>query len=191
MQKTALLITFYLLQNKENVNHTVRKIALETSTSVGSVHSTLAELTEDGYIVDGESGRALRKRQTLVNRWATGYAETLKKKLLMSRFTFLTPAVRQQWENVVLPPAFSWSGEPAAALLDGYLNPERWDVYTDGNVNPLIATGRMIPSAEGEIFVYRKFWSTPDMPLLVVYADLLATGNDRCREAAEKILNRI
>ena len=190
MQKTALLITFYLLQNKENVNKTVRQMAAETGASIGSVHSTLAELTEDGFIVDSGMAHVLRKRQTLIDRWVNGYAETLKKKLLLGRFTFLTSSVRKQWETISLPATVSWGGEAAVALLDGFLIPERWDVYTE-DPNMLIATGRMIPSEEGEIFVYRKFWHTPGIPMLVVYADLLATGNDRCREAAERIKFRI
>ncbi len=45
----------------------------------------------------------------------------------------------------------------------------------------------MIPAPLGEIYVYKRFWQTQDTPLLVVYADLLATGDDRCREAAERI----
>ena len=52
MQKTELLITFYLLQSKENVNRTIREIAAETGVSVGSVHGVLNKLTEQGYIVD-------------------------------------------------------------------------------------------------------------------------------------------
>lgn len=191
MQKTALLIIFYLLQNKENINKTMRQIAAETATSIGSVHSTLAELTEDGFIVDSGTARLLRKRQILIARWVNGYAETLKKNLFMGRFAFLKPSVKRQWETIPLPASVSWGGEAAVALLDGFLIPERWDVYTEGSASPLIATGRMIPSAEGEIFVYRKFWRTPGTPLLVIYADLLATGNDRCREAAERIKSQI
>ena len=90
-----------------------------------------------------------------------------------------------------MPEDASWGGEPAAALLDDYLNPERWDVYTVDNANALIATGRMIPKVDGEIYVYRKFWGEKDTPLMMVYADLLATDDDRCCEAAERIVKLI
>ena len=92
-----------------------------------------------------------------------------------------------EWRVIVLPDTLSWSGEPAAALLDKYLAPQRWDIYTTDTANPLISTGRMIPDPQGNIFVYRKFWKEQDTPLLIIYADLLATQDDRCREAAERI----
>ena len=45
----------------------------------------------------------------------------------------------------------------------------------------------MIPDPEGEIYVYRKFWTGEDIPIIVVNADLLSTGDDRCTEAAGRI----
>ncbi|MBR0532375.1 MAG: hypothetical protein IJJ96_07185, partial [Bacteroidales bacterium] len=51
----------------------------------------------------------------------------------------------------------------------------------------LIKTARMIPDPEGDIFVYKKFWSTEGVPAVVVYADLLSIDDDRCREAAMRI----
>lgn len=65
MQKTEAQIIFYLLQNKENVGKTIREIATATGASVGSVHNTLADLTNRGYIVDDGKNRLLRKRQTI------------------------------------------------------------------------------------------------------------------------------
>ena len=191
MQKTELLVTFFLLQSKENVNRTIRKIAAETGVSVGSVHSVLSKLTEQGYIVESGDRRLLRKRANLIERWAHGYADGLKNKLLINRFTFLTPQVREQWQDIVLPSNCHWGGEPAAALLDSYIQPGEWEVYVPDNANALITTGRMIPAPQGEIFVYKQFWPGDEMPLLVVYADLLATEDDRCREAAERLKPQI
>ena len=191
MQKTELLVTFFLLQSKENVNRTIRKIAAETGVSVGSVHSVLSKLTEQGYIVESGDRRLLRKRANLIERWAHGYADGLKNKLLINRFTFLTPQVREQWQAIMLPSNCHWGGEPAATLLNAYLQPGEWEVYVPDNANALITTGRMIPAPKGEIFVYKRFWSGDEMPLLVVYADLLATEDDRCREAAERLKPQI
>ena len=187
MQKTEIQIIFYLLQNKGNVGKTIREIANATGVSLGSVHSTLADLTNRGYVVEDGKSRLLRKRQSLIDRWTQGYNDTLKPKLFISRFTFLSPAVRAQWQSIQLPKTLSWGGEPAAALTDGYLRPERWDIYTADNANALIATGRMIPAPQGEIYVYKRFWQTDGTPLLVMYADLMATEDDRCREAAERM----
>ncbi len=187
MNNTELKIVFHLLQDKHNAGKTFRQIAAETGTSVGSVHSTMANLTERGYLIDNGMTRVLRKRSSLIDRWALFYGEKLKEKLFVCRFKFLTPEVAEQWRAIVLPDTLSWSGEPAAALLDKYLVPQRWDIYTTDTANPLISTGRMIPDPQGNIFVYRKFWKEQDTPLLIIYADLLATQDDRCREAAERI----
>lgn len=187
MQKAELQIIFHLLQDKECANKTIREIAAIAGVSVGSVHSTLAALTERGFLIDNGRARLVRKRATLIDRWALSYAETLKQKLLISRFTFLSPVVKNNWQDIILPPSCTWGGEPAAALQDGYLLPERWDIYVEENANALIATGRMIPNPQGEIFVYKRFWHAEKTPLLVVYADLLATEDDRCIEAAERI----
>ena len=77
MQKTEVQIIFYLLKNKENVGKTIREIAVATGVSVGSVHNTLTDLTNRGYIVDDGKSRLLRKRQSLIDRWAQGYADSL------------------------------------------------------------------------------------------------------------------
>ena len=98
----------------------------------------------------------------------------------------MSQQVRDQWQNIILPGTLSWGGEPAAALQDHFLFPERWDVYAADNANGLIATGHMIPNPQGEIFVYKRFWQENRTPILVVYADLVATNDDRCRETAKR-----
>lgn len=187
MNNAELKIVFHLLQDKRNAGKTFRQIAAESGTSVGSVHSTMTDLTERGYLIDNGMTRMLRKRSSLIDRWAMFFGENLKDKLFICRFKFLTPEVAEQWQTIVLPDSLSWSGEPAAALSDTYLTPQRWDIYTADTANPLISTGRMIPDPQGNIFVYRKFWKEKNTPPLIIYADLLATQDDRCREAAERI----
>lgn len=187
MRKTELFVVFYLLQDKGNLNQNIRQMANELYMSVGSVHNALQHLQDNGFLIEDNGRRLLRKRTQLIDQWAQAYAHTFKPKFLISRFTFLTPQVRDQWQNIVLPVTLSWGGEPAAALQHHHLQPGRWDIYTADNANALISTRRMIPAPLGEIYVFKRFWQTQGTPLLVVYADLLATGDDRCREAAERI----
>ena len=187
MQKSELLSVFYLLIDRELVNKPIRTIAETAGVSVGSVHSVLTTLTEQGFIVEQGKTRKLRKRDALIDRWAYAYADSLKSKLFISRFSFLSAKVREEWREIVLPLSCAWGGEPASAMQDNYLEPGRWDVYVAENANALITTGRMIPCAQGEIYVYKRFWHTDETPLLVVYADLLGSGDDRNKEAAERI----
>ena len=186
MRKTEVFIIFYLLQEKANLSKNIRQMAADLGLSIGSVHNALQHLQEEGFLIEDNDKRILRKRTQLIDLWAIAYA-ALKPKYLLCRFTFLSQPVRDQWQNIVLPETLSWGGEPAAALQDHFLFPERWDVYTADNANGLIATGRMIPNPQGEIFVYKRFWKENGTPLLVVYADLLATKDDRCLEMAERL----
>lgn len=191
MYKAEFQVVFRLLQDKSNTNLRYRQLAAAAGVSVGSVNNVMQSLMEKGYVVEDGKKRLLRKRTSLLDRWARAYADGLKERFFVARFTFLTPQVKECWRDIRMPENVSWGGEPAAALLDDYLQPERWDVYTADNANALIATGRMIPKADGEIYVYRKFWDEAGTPPVVVYADLLAMGNDRCREAAERIIKVI
>lgn len=49
------------------------------------------------------------------------------------------------------------------------------------------------PDDEGEVFVYKKFWSSVEQslvtPALLIYADLMGSGNSRNIEAAQRIYN--
>ena len=187
MQKAEIKIIFHLLQDKNNVNKTVRQIADAANVSIGSVHNTLTNLTEKGYIVETDKKRVLRKRSVLIDKWALGYAETLKPTLYLNRFKFISSSIQESWQNIVLPPLLHWGGEAAAALLDHYIHPQQWEIYTLDNANALITTAKMIPDAAGEIYVYKQFWQEAGTPILVIYADLLAMEDDRLKEVAERI----
>ena len=191
MNKAEFLVLFYLLQDKDHVGNSYRDIAAATGVSLGSVHTTMADLSERGYLVASGRGRALRKCSSLVDWWARGYADMLKRKRFLSRFTFLTAQVREQWQEIDLFDSLTWGGEPAAALMGYPIQPGRWDIYTPDNANALILTGRMIPNPSGEIYVYKKFWNTPGVPLMVVYADLLFSDDARCREVAQMIKTKL
>ncbi len=177
----------FLLQDKANISKTYRQMAKETRLSLGSVQGVMSDLVEHGFVVETSKGRILRRRTFLIDRWAREYSEGRKKKQLICRFRFLAYSVKEHWADVQLPSQARWGGEPAAFLLDGYLSPQKWDVYVEESADCLIATGRMIPDPEGEIYVYRKFWTAEEIPIIVVYADLLSAGDDRCTEAAGRI----
>ena len=187
MQKSEMRLVLFLLQDKANISKTYRQMAKETGLSLGSVQGVMSDLVEQGFVVETSKGRILRRRTFLIDRWAREYSEGRKKKQLICRFRFLADSVREHWTDILLPHQARWGGEPATFLIDGYLRPQRWDVYVAESADCLISTGRMIPDPEGEIYVYRKFWAGEDIPILVVYADLLSTGDDRCAEAADRI----
>ncbi|MBW2559814.1 MAG: hypothetical protein JRE40_03045, partial [Deltaproteobacteria bacterium] len=88
-----------------------------------------------------------------------------------------------------------WGGEVAAAKLTQYLNPQIITIYTTvQQLNQLLLEYRLKKDAAGDVEILERFWQ-PDKtwqygdlvhPILV-YADLLATGNQRNIETAKMI----
>ena len=86
-----------------------------------------------------------------------------------------------------------WGGETAAALLQRHLRPEHVLIYTDAVPARLLSEQRLKADPTGEIFLRRRFWnSLPSpradiVPPLLIYADLVATGDARSLAAAKQI----
>lgn len=84
-----------------------------------------------------------------------------------------------------------WGGEPAAALIDNYLTPGNFTLYTERAPATLMKSGEVVPAADGAIAIYKKFWkddiARETVPPVLIYADLIDSGNSRCIEAAKSI----
>ena len=93
----------------------------------------------------------------------------------------------------------------AVFVLDPKLGmPRDWDLFSFAGVPfvvlcycLLFMTKRpMQPDSNGNVEILSKFWhfehDPPELaPLLLIYADLLATGDARCIEAAEDLEGRL
>jgi hypothetical protein len=90
-----------------------------------------------------------------------------------------------------------WGGEVAAAALTQHLKPQIVTVYTKQDPAQLLLRNRMIKHHRGDVEVIRTFWDFEDdrphgthgeiVHPILVYADLLATGDDRNAETAKII----
>jgi len=87
-----------------------------------------------------------------------------------------------------------WGGEVAAAKLTKYLKPERATIYTRGKPGQLLLTNKLKKDPDGDVEVLETFWPVeyewphPELaPPLLIYADLLATGDARNIETARMI----
>ena len=107
--------------------------------------------------------------------------------------SFRTNEQRMNWQSMELPEGMYWSGESGSYLIDTYLEPGSFDVYTDIPTANLMKTGFVKQEENGEISIYRKFWnwSTENhlAPLVLIYADLMGSGNSRCLEMAKRLLD--
>lgn len=186
-KEAGLKVLFYLLQDLDRVNQPFRTIGSASGVSIGTVKNIIDELQARGYLLISSRGRKLKHTRRLLDDWAESYALIQRPKLLLQRFAFRTPADQDAWQDIQLPTGMWWGGEGAASLRQGYLHPESFIIYSEVQPAQLMRSGA-VQQGTGEITVYHKFWEGDTMPALLVYADLVASGNSRNFEAANQLL---
>ena len=192
MSETNIKLILFFLQNPECVNWPYREIQDKVGLSLGTITKVFDLLKSKHFLVKTDKGRRIAMREELVEWWQQQYNEFLKPKLLMNRMSFRTLEDRKKWKEMKLPEGMFWGGDCGANLMDGYLIPGEFEIYSDVVSNLLLRTGAVMPAPNGEIRIYKKFWignnNKPNLaPTLVVYADLMGTGDSRCHEAALRI----
>lgn len=191
-QDAGIKVIFYLLQDKNNTNKAYREIQENTGVALGTVKNVIDELVTRNFILVTDKGRILKNRKALLDLWVENYNQVLKPKLLIGRMAFRTNEQRNKWKTMELPEGMYWGGESAANMIDNYLEPGAFDIYTDVPTAYLMKTGFVKQDTNGEIKVYQKFWQWETenhlAPLILIYADLMGSNNSRCLEAANRLM---
>lgn len=191
--KTGLKVVFHLLLQPKLINFTQREIAEIANVALGNIPQVINGLLETNFILK------LTKKEYIINdyekllfKWIAEYEQTLKPTLYRQRFKLLNE--NQKWSDI--PFDFDktvWSGELAGDILTNHLRPENGILYTTETTNELIKNYKLIPDKEGNISVYEKFWKGTlnhrIAPLQVIFADLMNTNDNRCKETANIIFN--
>ncbi len=195
--KPAGLRTIYtFLCNPGLENKTYREIAAVTDVALGTVNWIMKELKELGYLLDmGKRGNRLIQKEKLLQRWVTAYPEQLRPKLTLGRFR----GEYGWWQQKTLDHLKAqWGGEVAAAKLTQYLKPQIITIYTmPQELNQLLTENRLRKDQTGDVEILKRFWNPAEIwkyedlvhPILI-YADLLATGNERNIETAKMIYDQ-
>tara|TARA_R110000868_G_scaffold105784_1_gene290480 strand:+ start:784 stop:1773 length:990 start_codon:yes stop_codon:yes gene_type:complete len=193
-------ILFHLLQNPELINATYRHLSEISKVSLGSVSKTINGLLNEEFAVkqDTEKKYQLIRLEELLEKWI----DVLNQKILpankLGNFTF----TKDKFEILESNPEFEtrWGGESGAAMLTDYLIPEKYTLFTNRPKQDLIKNYRLLPKDDGEITVYKPFWKMGSCrdnyedshiaahPLLI-YAELVNSGNDRNIETAKIIFD--
>ncbi len=192
---SGLKVMFALLCDPALAAATQRVVATSAGVALGAIPAVLADLREAGHLTEFKDGRRLAASKRLLDEWALTYARRLRAKALQATY-----AVKDfdDWPKWTLEsPAVLWGGEPAAQLLVHYLRPGILTLYAEKLPPRLLVAQQMtkVQSAlDGQrVLEWRKpFWGhTPAAPRpdtvhpVLVYADLLATGDARCIETAQ------
>lgn len=189
----GLRVIYAFLCNPGMENKPYREIADATGVALGTIGWFMRELKETGFLVDmGMRGNKLTQKEALLQRWVTAYPEQLRPKLLLGRYK----GEYDWWRQKRLDPfKAQWGGEIAAARLTQYLQPQIITIYTTARqLNDLLIENRLKKDPNGDVEVLERFWTPGEQekhedvvhPILV-YADLLATGNERNIETARMI----
>jgi hypothetical protein len=201
-QPTGLQVLFALLCNPQWVNLPYRDLAHKAGVAHGTVGWVMPDLQQQGFVADLQGKRGTRRLfdiQRLMGLWTDAYTRQLRPRTLLARY--YAPTV-QGWQDWPLAEHNAqWGGEPAGARLTNYLYPGELTLYAPGLPGLLAARQKLLrepaPGHTALVDLRKRFWNfTVDgqhadvVPPLLVYADLLATGDARCIETAKMVYDQ-
>ncbi len=130
----------------------------------------------------------IANKEYLLNARVALYPNKLKPKYLIDRYQ----KNEDQINNLQLKDYNAlWGGEGAAARLINYLNPFIYTIYITERQGEFTLKNRLKKDPKGNLILMKKFWNFEDTDYpgmthpILVYADLLATGDPRNIETAK------
>ena len=192
-QPAGLQVLFAFLCNPGLENAPYREIAKKADVALGTVGWIIYDLRRLNYLIETKiRKRKLTQKEDLLNRWVTAYPEQLRPKMIMG---FYTADNLGWWKNAEIE-NFNvfWGGEVAAAWLTKYLKPQKITIYANQPISRFLMRNKIKKDPNGDIEILRVFWNfevdwhkKKVVPPLLIYADLLATGDARNIETARMI----
>lgn len=194
-QEAGTKLIYFLLVDPDNINKTFRELSDLSQISLGSVSTIFQELSDSNFILKTKSKRVLKNKTELLNRWVIAYNDVLRPKLLLKRMSFINKSEYSNWNNLDLSLISNktlWGGECAADILTKNINPAIFTIYTDSTWQTVGKLLKLIPDDNGKVEILRLFYDTDEsntVSPLLIYADLMGSGDSRNIETAEKLLN--
>jgi len=193
--KTGLKVVFLFLLDEEWIQKTYREIAEAANVALGTIGYVINGLKKRKYLViKDEKNYQLVRKDELIDEWIAAYETELKPKLYKGNFAFIDEEQATDWKNMALDDQTVWGGEAGAELLTGMLRPQILTLYTTHNKGDIMKKFRLKPDPDGVIQVYEPFWNIEEVqetvPPLVIYADLILTGDERNFKIAKKIYGK-
>ncbi len=193
---TGLQVIFVLLCNPGLENRPLREIATKADVALGTVGWVMYDLRRMKYLIDtGPRNRRLVLKDNLLDRWIAAYPDQLRPKKMIGRFKADNP---YWWENTDLKEINAlWGGEVAANIMTEYLRPQIITVYAKQPIGRFLLKNKLKNDVNGDIEILKIFWKFEQnrfhndlVPPLLIYADLMATGDTRNIETARMIYEK-
>jgi len=186
---TGLKVLFLLLTETEAITWNYREIAAKSGTTLGTVNYVMSDLRAKHFLFEHNRIRRLAEIQKLRLLWVDHYRLRLLPKVKVTRYA---------GELRTLPDdgAMVLGGESVAAKERLLQTGSALLWQQDGSVARTVIENRWRLAPDGNIEIRAAFWPAEQRrfkehtPWLLVYADLLATDDSRCLEAAEEIRRR-
>ncbi|SNS40536.1 hypothetical protein SAMN05421770_101837 [Granulicella rosea] len=186
--EVGMKVIFALLCDQKLADATYREIGRVAQVALGTVGPVIKELANRGHLVQRGGIATLINTRELMEAWVARYPEALRPKLFQDRYQ--ADVDRLQALDLHGRQAV-WGAEVAAQRLTGYLKPEQFTLYVRGDAKSLLTKARMRLDQNGNTEILQAFWNLPEdpthpdlVPPLLVYADLMATGDGRNLETA-------
>lgn len=190
---TGLKVVYELILQPNLISRPYREIAEKAGVALGTIGWVLNDLKAQGIVVDRGKDKHLRTLGTLIDAWAEAYPLRLRTKQMVGRFEVEDLLWFKTLDLTDL--GAQWGGEIAGAQMTDYLKPAYATIYIRGDVAKFVQATRLTRRARTDqganVELLRPFWlqdGPGDMVHpLVVYADLIATGDPRNLETARMI----
>jgi len=194
LRAAGLTLILALLDDDTLLNQPYRQIAKVTDVALGTITNVFNDLEELGHLQTIGDKRRLLKYDNLLHRWAAAYIEKVRGKQMIGRFT---AEGWRNWTDTDLERLGAyWGGEVAAQKMTDYLKPETATLYLTQPPGRLQAELQLRRDPDGPIELLRAFWppgihlKDQCAPPIIVYADLLAIGDDRTLETARLLYEK-
>jgi len=199
----GLKVIFALLCRPDLVNAPYREIAKKAEVALGTVTNIIKDLEQLGYLYRSKKkGLVLENKNKLIDQWVEAYPQELRPQLKPQRFKVIQTdwwkeLDHKQWQRFDI-----WlGGEAAAAVITKYLYPELVTVYGRPEFTKFAQIIHPAKDEHGNFELLEPFWNFEAegieitkidteqrlCPPLLIYADLMATGDARQLDAAEII----
>jgi hypothetical protein len=190
--RAGLQVGFVLLSWPSMAGKPLRGLASAGGVSLGTAQAVVDDLAKAGYLYEVSGERRLGRAGELLNRWSEAYSTRLSPTLSLGDFEVSDISWWRSSEDELTRFNVQVGGEAGASILDPHLVPATLTLYADEQPHPLIGKRRLARAEQaGNIHIRRRFWTMARQPWIVpstlIYADLLASGDPRQREHADRI----
>ena len=204
LRSPGFQVLFAYLADPTLLDAPIRTVAEHAGASRQPVSDVRQRLLGDAFIFKTRGGYrwSERRKDDALRLWLNGYETTVRPSLLFATYRTRSDPDQLEHEIVASFPALGisesrWGGTTAGFRLFRYYRGPRTTVQVHAMPAELPTKLRALPDPHGNLVVMDAFGTITWQPNnetvhpLVVYSELLRSGDERARDAAEGIFDQL